>query len=148
MGPDCNFCQLTLFWPHVLKMEILIDGFAATACRAGDITITGHGSMMTPAQLVIAARVASIIIVVALMTGMRAFVLVVSVRFAGLIARVPPALLVRMPSMLTMHMAGLKTLVLVRGGNLLLTRIVGASLAVAMLIIIASTTSINVLHAA
>ena len=82
------------------------------------------------------------------MTGMRAFVLVVSVRFAGLIARVPPALLVRMPSMLTMHMAGLKTLVLVRGGNLLLTRIVGASLAVAMLIIIASTTSINVLHAA
>ncbi len=44
MGPDCNFCQLTLFWPHVLKMEILIDGFAAAARFAGNFTNTGNGS--------------------------------------------------------------------------------------------------------
>ena len=47
-----------------------------------------------------------------------------------------------MPRVLTMHVAGLKTLVLASGGTLLLAHIVGVSLAVATLIIFASTKSI------
>ena len=86
---------------------------------------------------------------VALMAGAHAFVVVVSMRFVSLIARVPVALFVRMPtSVLTMHVAGLKTLVFARGGTLLLARIVGASFTVAMLIIFVSATPTVTLHAA
>ena len=49
VGLDCNLCQLTLFWAHTLKMEVFFDGFAAAAHRAGDLSIAGHGSVVTPA---------------------------------------------------------------------------------------------------
>ena len=84
-------------------MEILIDGFAAAACCAGNLTITGNGSVATPVQLVIAALVVRLVVVV-------------STCFVGLIARVPTVLLVRMPSVLTMHVVGRKTLSLGMGG--------------------------------
>ena len=129
-------------------MEIFFGGFAAVACRAGNLSIAGHGSVMTPTRLIIAACVTSIMMMVALMRGARAFVVVVvPARFVGLIVRVPAALFVRMPSVLTMHVAGRKTLVLTRGETLLLACIVGASLAVATLTIFTWTTSVVVLHA-
>jgi hypothetical protein len=53
-----------------------------------------------------------------------------------------------MLSLLTMHVAGLKTLVLACGGTLLLAHIVMASLAITTLIVLASTTSIVMSHAA
>jgi hypothetical protein len=143
--PDCNFCQLTLFWPHVLKMEILIAGFAATACCAGDLTIAWHGSMATPTRLIIAALVASIMMVV-FTAGAWGFVVVVSTCFIDLIVRVLAALLVRMPNVITMHLAGLKTLVLARGGTLLLARILVASLAVATPIVLSLKRSIGTLR--
>ncbi len=103
---------------------------------------------MTPARLVVADRVASIVMVVALMAGTCALVIVVPVRFVGLIVQVHTALFVRMPSKLTMLVAGLKSLVLVWGETLLLTHIVGVSVAIATLIIFASTTSVVVLQSA
>ncbi len=45
-----------LFGQHVLKMEILINGFAAAARRAGYLVIAGHRSMVTPARVVNSAH--------------------------------------------------------------------------------------------
>jgi hypothetical protein len=103
-----------LFWAHALKMEVFLNGFAAVACRADDISIAGHGSVMTPAQLIVAACVTSVMMIVTLMAGARVLVVVgfVLPRFVGPIARVFAALFVRMLSMLTMQVAGLRTLVL------------------------------------
>ena len=131
-------------------MEIFLDGFATVARLAGDLSIAGHGSVMTPAQLIVTAHVVSVMMIVALMERVRTLVVAVVVlaRFAGLIAQVPVALFIRMPSVLTMHVAGVKTLVLAQGETLLVTHIVGASLAVAMLTIFVSTTSIIASHAA
>ncbi len=53
-----------------------------------------------------------------------------------------------MLSVLTMHVAGLETLVLMRGETLLTVRIVGALLVFAMLTIFVLTTSVVALHAA
>ena len=122
--PEHNIRQLTLFGHHVLKMEILIDGFAAAARHAGNLTITGHRSMVTPAQLIIAARIASIMMVVLVMRA-HAFVIVVCARFVNLIARVCTALLVRMPGVLTMQVAGLKALIPMRGGPFFSRKLLG-----------------------
>jgi hypothetical protein len=123
-------------------MKIFLGGFAAAACLAGDFFIAELGSVMTPALLNVAAHVASVMMVVALMAGVRTLVVVVPTRFVDLIARVPTALFVRMPSVLTVHVAGLKTLVLAWGETLLLAHIVGVSLAVATRIIFVLTTSV------
>ena len=114
MGLDCNLCQLTLFWAHALKMEVFLDGFAAIACPAGDLSIAGDGSVMTPARLIAAACIASVMLIVAIMVGARVLVVVVFVfaRFVGPIARVFAALFIRMLSVLTMYGAELKSLVL------------------------------------
>ena len=53
-----------------------------------------------------------------------------------------------MPGVLTMHVAGLKALVLAHGGTLFLAQIMVASLADATLIVLASTTSIIRTYAA
>ena len=45
-----------------------------------------HRSVVTPLQFVVAAHVASIVMVVALMTGACAFVIIVCEQFVGLIA--------------------------------------------------------------
>jgi hypothetical protein len=129
-------------------MEVFLDGFAAVAHHAGNLSIARHGSVMTPVQLIIAACVASVMMIVALMAGARVLVIVVFVPtcFVGLIAQVSMALFERMLSVLSMHVAGLKTLVLAQEETLLLARIVGASLAFATLTIFASTTSVVVLH--
>ena len=84
----------------------------------------------------------------ALMAGACTFVIVVVVLvcFVGLIVWVPVTLFVRMPRVLTMHVAGLKALVLARGETLLLVRIVGTSRAVTTLIIFALTTSVVTSH--
>ena len=83
-----------------------------------------------------------------LMMGARAFVVVVCARFINLTAWVPSALLVRMPGLLTMHMAGLKAFVFVHGGTLLVARIVAAPPTVATLIVLTPTISIDASHAA
>jgi hypothetical protein len=59
--------------------------------------------------------------------------------FVGLIARVSTALFVRMLSVLTMHVAGLKTLVLAQGETLLIAHIVGSLLVFATLTLFALT---------
>ncbi len=60
-------------------MEVLIDGFAAAARHAGHLAIAGHGSVVTPKQLIVAACIASIMLIVALMARGRTFVVVVCV---------------------------------------------------------------------
>ena len=75
-------------------------------------------------------------------------VVVVVARFVRPIARICAALFVGVLGVLTMHVAGLKTLVLARGETLLTARIVGASLVLGTLAVIASTTSIVASHAA
>ena len=87
-------------------------------------------------------------VVVTLVTGARVFVVVIFVRFVDRIARIGAALLVRVLCVLAMHVARLETLVLVRGRTLLAARIVGASLVLATLTIVASTTPVVALHAA
>ena len=82
------------------------------------------------------------------MVGARVLVVVVFARFVDLIARICTALFIGVLGVLTMHVAGLKTLVLARGETLLTVRIVGALLVLAMLTIIPSTTSVVPLHAA
>ncbi len=148
MGFDCNLCQLTLFWACALKMEVLFDGFAAVACCAGDLSIAGHGSVVTPVQLLVAACVASIMMVVTLMAGAPVLVVVVVARFVGPIARICAALFVGVLGVLTMHVVGLKTLVLAQGETLLTVRIVGALLILTTLTVLASTTSIVTPHTA
>ncbi len=86
--------------------------------------------------------------VVALMSGARVFVVVVVARFVDPIARIGAALFVGVLCLLAMHVAGLETLVLVRGRTLLAARIVGASLVLATLTVVASTTSAVASHAA
>jgi hypothetical protein len=95
-------------------MEVFFGGFAAVACRAGDLSIAGHGSVMTPERLIVAACVARVMMIVTLMVGVHVLVVVVFVfvRFVGPIARIFAALFIRMLGVLTMHAAGLKTLVL------------------------------------
>jgi hypothetical protein len=104
--------------------------------------------MATPARLVIAARVASIMMVV-LMTGACTFVVVVCAHFVNLIARVCTSLLVGMLGVLTMHVAGLKALVFAHRETLLVACIVAVPVTIAMRIVFASTISIVVitLHA-
>ena len=151
MGSDCNFCQLTLFWARALKMEVFLDGFAAVAHRAGDLSIAGYESVMTPARLIVTACIASVMMIVAIMAGERVLVVVVfvSARFVGLIARVFAALFVRMLSVLTMHGAGLNSLVLARGETLLIVCIVGVFFIFAMLTtVFASTMFVVASHAA
>jgi hypothetical protein len=53
---------------------------------AGFLAIAGHRSVVTPVQLVVAAHIASVVMVVALMTGVCAFVVVIHERFVSLIA--------------------------------------------------------------
>ncbi len=86
--------------------------------------------------------------VVTLMVGARVLVVVVVPRFVGPIARICAALFVGVLGVLTMHVAGLKTLVLARGETLLTARIVRALLILATLTVLASTTSIVASHAA
>ncbi len=129
-------------------MEVFFDGFAAVACRAGDLSIAGHGSVVTPARLLVAACVASVMVIMTLMAGARVIVVVVVARFAIPLARICAALFLGVLGVLTMHMAGLKTLVLVQGETLLAARIVGASLVLATLTVIASTTSVVASHTA
>ena len=131
-------------------MEVFLDGFAAVACHADNLSIAGHGSVMTPARLIVAACVASVMMIVTLMAGARDLVVVgfVFARFVGQIVRVFAALFIRMLSVLTMHVAGFETLVLGRGETLLTARIVGASLVFAALTVFALTTSAIALHAA
>ena len=76
------------------------------------------------------------------------FVVVVVTRFVDPIARIGAALFVGVLCLLAMHVAGLETLVLVRGRTLLAARIVGASLVLATLTVVASTTSAVASHAA
>jgi hypothetical protein len=128
-------------------MEILIDGFAAAAC-AGFLAITGHRSVGTPAQLIVAACVASVVMVVALVTGVCTFAVVVCMWFVNLIARVCMTFLVGVLGMLAKHVARLKILVLAHGGTLFVTRIGAASVAVATLNLLALTMiSAAALHA-
>ena len=150
MGSDCNLCRLTLFGAHALKMEVFLDGFAAVARCADDLSIAGHGSVMTPARLIVAACVASVMMIVTLMAGARDLVVVgfVFARFVGQIVRVFAALFIQMLSVLTMHVAGLKTLVLMQGETLLTARIVGTLLVFATLTVFASMTSVVASHAA
>ena len=150
LGLDCNLCQLTLFGAHALKMEVFFDGFAAIARYTGDLSIAGHGSVMTPPRLIVAACIASIMMIVTLMAGVCVLVIVgvVFARLVGPVARVCVALFIRVLGVPTMHVAGLKTLVLARGETLLTARIVGASLVFAMLTVLALTTSVIVLHPA
>jgi hypothetical protein len=86
-------------------------------------------------------------VVVALMAGARVFVVVVVACFVNPIARIGVALFVGVLCILTMHVAGLETLVLARGRTLLAARIVGALLVLAMLTIVALTTSVVPSHA-
>ena len=83
-----------------------------------------------------------------LMAGAHVFVVVVVARFVGQIARICATLFVGVLGVLTMHVAGLKTLVLARGETLLTARIVGALLIFAMLTVLASMMSIVASHAA
>ena len=98
-------------------MEVLFDGFAALAYHAGNLS-----------RLLVAACVASVMVIMTLMAGARVLVVVVVARFVGLIARICVALFVGVLGVLTMHVAGLKTLVLARGETLRTARIVGALL--------------------
>ena len=82
------------------------------------------------------------------MVGARVLVVVVFARFVGLIAWICAALFIGVLGVLTMHVAGLKTLVLAQGETLLTARIVGASLVLATLTVLALTTFIVGLHAA
>ena len=102
-------------------MKVLIDIFAATP-HAGFLAIAGHRSRVTSRQIVIAVHVAGIMMVV-LVTGVHAFVVVVCTRFVDLISRVCTTFLVGVLGVLTMHVAGLKSLVLTRGGGPFLLRI-------------------------
>jgi hypothetical protein len=87
-------------------------------------------------------------VIMALMAGARVLVVVVVARFVGPIARIGAALFIGVLGVLTMHVAGHKTLVLTQGETLLTARIVGASLVLATLTVLALTTSIVALHAA
>ncbi len=88
--------------------------------------------------------------IVTLMAGARVLVVVVLVFacFVGPIARIFAALFIRMLGVLTMHVAGLKTLVLAQGETLLTACIVGASLVFTTVTVFASTTSVVASHAA
>jgi hypothetical protein len=86
--------------------------------------------------------------VVTLMAGAHELVVVVVVCFVGPIARICAVLFVGVLGVLTMHVAGLKTLVLARRETLLTMRIVGVLLVLAMLTVILSTTSVVASHAA
>ncbi len=86
--------------------------------------------------------------IVTLVVGARVLVVVVFARFVGPIARIGAALFIGVLGVLTMLVAGLKTLVLARGETLLTARIVGALLVLATLTILASTMSLVALHAA
>ena len=68
------------------------------------------------------------------------FVVVVVARFVDPIARIGAALFVGVLCVLTMHVAGLETLVLARGRTLLATYILGASLVLAALTLVGTTT--------
>jgi hypothetical protein len=88
-------------------------------------------------------------VVVTLMAGTWVLVVVVVVaRFVNPIARIGGALFIGVLCILAMHVARLETLVLARGRTLLAARIVGASLVLATLTIVASTTSVVASHAA
>jgi hypothetical protein len=86
--------------------------------------------------------------IVTLMAGARVLVVVVVARFGGPIVLICAALFIGVLGVLTMHVAGLKTLVLTQGETLLTTCIVGASLILATLTVIASTMAVIALHAA
>ena len=83
-----------------------------------------------------------------LMAGAHVLVVVVVVCFVGPIARMCAALFIGVLGILTMHVAGLKTLVLVQGETLLTARIVRALLVLATLTVIASTKSVVPSHTA
>jgi hypothetical protein len=138
-----------VFWAHALKIEVLFNGFAAVARHAaGDLSIAGHGSVVNPARLLVAACVASVMVIMTLMAGARVLVVVVVACFVGPIARICVTLFVGVLGVLTMHVAGLKTLVLARGETLLTACIMEAPLVLATLTIITSTTSVVASHAA
>ena len=86
--------------------------------------------------------------VVTLMVGAHVLVVVVVACFVGPIERICAALFIGVLGVLTMHVAGLKTLVLARGETLLTARIVGALLILATLTLIALTTFVVASHAA
>ncbi len=87
-------------------------------------------------------------LVVTLVVGTRVLVFVDVAHFVDPVARIGVALLVRVLCVLAMHVARLETLVLARGKTLLVARIVGVSLVLATLTVVASTTSIVASHAA
>ena len=129
-------------------MEVLINSFATAARRAGYLAIAGHGSVVTPAQLIVAARVASVMLVVALVRRARAFVFVVFARLVGLITRVHPAFLVGVLGLLGMPVARLGIRVITHGWALLVAgTILAAPVAVAALVVLALTISIVASHA-
>ncbi len=86
-------------------------------------------------------------LVVTLVTT-RGLVVVVVALLVDPIARIGATLLVRVLPVLTMHVARLEALVLVWGRTLLVARVVRASLVLATLAIVASTTSVVASHAA
>ena len=129
-------------------MEVLIDSFATAACHASYLPVAGHRSVVTPAQLIGAANVARVMLVVALMIGVRAFVVVVCAQFVNLIAHVCPSFLVGVLVMLAVYMARLEILVVTRGGTLFVACIATAFITLVTLAVIVSTISIITLHTA
>ncbi len=86
-------------------------------------------------------------LVVTLVT-MRGLVVVVVALLVDPIARVGATLLVRVLRVLAMHVARLEALVLTWGRTFLVARVVGASLVLATLALVTSTTSVVAPHAA
>ncbi len=85
-------------------------------------------------------------LVVAFVTA-RGLVVVVALLVVP-IARVSATLLIQVLRVLAMHVARLEALVLAWGRTLPVARVIGASLALATLAVVASTTSVVALHAA
>ena len=117
-------------------MKVLIGGFATTALRAGFLSIAGHRSVVTPARLIVAAHVESIMMVVTLMMGGHVFVVVVFARFVGLITRFHTAFLVGVLGFLAVHVARLEILVAGCRGTLFAACIAAVSILVVMLTVL------------
>jgi hypothetical protein len=100
-------------------LRILLH-FASAACAS--LTLVGHRSIVTHTWLVIATDVA-VILVVAVVS---ALVVTACARLGGcfLVARVLPALIVKVMRVFAMHMTGLKNLVHMYRGTLVVTLLV------------------------
>ncbi len=111
-------------------MIIVIDNFASAA---GDgFTIAWHGSVVAPARLVIATRVAVVVLVMSIVCTFA--VAVRAWMYSGSIERIRATLCKGVIGALTMHVTGLKPL-LALGGTLLVV----AALVVALVVVAAIT---------